>query len=176
MRGSRLIRQLVQLWKNLWGISRDTSDDSIRSPASGVSPDEALTVFVYQSNHVEKKLGCIRAHRLHPRRNPKNSRLEVSVCRSQTLSEAQVWNVCSAHFDPHVSSPATGRCVGPASAVFAVSLQFDPDGIPYPQHANIIGWEDIPGTPDDELKHYWMDKAQRIAPSFLHSVRPVAQG
>jgi len=79
-----------------------------------------------------------------------------------------VWSICSAYFDVHAPKPAIGRGVGPAAAVFAKSLAFDADGKPYPEHANIIGWFDAAETPDNELKHFWMDQAQRIATHFSY--------
>jgi hypothetical protein len=106
-----------------------------------------------------------------PRRNPTNKRLETSVCRSSTLTEAQVWNICSAHFDVHVPKAAIGRGVGPAVAIFAEKLAFDADGKPYPEHANIIGWHEDMKTPDSELKHLWMDQAQRMAKKFSYMPR-----
>ena len=106
-----------------------------------------------------------------PRRKQKNERLEVSVCRSSILTEAQIWTICSGYFDVHVPKPAIGRGVGPASAVFAEKLAFDPDGKPYPEHANIIGWHDDADKPDDELKHFWMVQAQRIARQFSYVPR-----
>jgi hypothetical protein len=107
-----------------------------------------------------------------PRRNPTNQRPETSVCRSSCLTEHQVWRICSAYFDVHAPQPAIGRGFGPASAVFAEKLAFDPDGIPYPEHANIVGWQDDGDTPADELKHFWMDQAQRMAKKFSYMPRP----
>ncbi|HUS10920.1 MAG TPA: hypothetical protein VMZ30_10675 [Pyrinomonadaceae bacterium] len=106
-----------------------------------------------------------------PRRNPANKRLETSVCRSSRLTEAQIWDICSAHFDAYTPKPAIGRGVGPASAVFAENLAFDPDGKPYAEHANIIGWQDNADKPDYELKHFWMDQAQRMAKKFPYISR-----
>jgi hypothetical protein len=106
-----------------------------------------------------------------PRRNPTNRRLETSVCRSSKLAEAQVWAICSAYFDVHTRTPAIGRGVGRAAAVFAENLMFDPDGKPYPEHANVIGWFDAAETPDSEVKHFWMDQAQRIAKHFSYMPR-----
>ncbi|HEU0274644.1 MAG TPA: hypothetical protein VFQ83_08975 [Candidatus Udaeobacter sp.] len=106
------------------------------------------------------------------RRNRTNQRLETSVCRSSGLSEAQVWSICSAYFDIHAPKPAIGRGVGPAAAVFAENLAFDADGNPYPEHANIIGWHDATDQPDEELKHFWMDQAQRMAKQFSYIRRP----
>ena len=106
-----------------------------------------------------------------PRRKHKDERLEVSVCRSSVLTEAQVWTICSTYFDVHAPKPAIGRGVGPAAAVFAEELAFDPDGRPYPEHANIIGWHDAADKPDDELKHFWMAQAQRIVRQFSYVSR-----
>ena len=106
-----------------------------------------------------------------PRRNPTNQRLETSVCRSSGLTEDQVWRICSAYFDVHARKPAIGRGVGPATAVFGEKLVFDADGKPYPEHANIIGWFDEANKPDNELKHFWMDRAQRMAKHFSYMPR-----
>jgi hypothetical protein len=97
--------------------------------------------------------------------------LETSVCRASNLTEAQVSGICSEHFDKYARKPAIGRGVGPAEAVFAVGLAFDADGMPYPEHANIIGWHDMANSSDSELKHFWMDQAQRMAPRFTYVPR-----
>lgn len=102
-----------------------------------------------------------------PRRNKKKDRrLETSVCRSQALSDTQVWAICSEHFDAVAPKPAIGRGVGPARVVFDVNLDLDADGEPYPEHANIVGWYDSVDKSDDELKHFWMGKAQVMAKNF----------
>ncbi len=106
-----------------------------------------------------------------PRREHKNQRLEVSVCRSNQLTEGQVWTISSAYFDVHAPRPAIGRGVGRAAAVFAVKLAFDPDGIPSPEHANIIGWHDAADQPDNKLKHFWMAQAMKIAKQFSYMPR-----
>lgn len=107
-----------------------------------------------------------------PRRNTTNRRLETSVCRSSQLTDDQVWIVCSTYFDAHSPKPAIGRGVGRAAVVFAEELTFDADGKPYAQHANIIGWHDTTDKPDDKLKHFWMDQAQRMAKQFSFMSRP----
>ena len=138
-------------------------------------PDERLTSFVFRENQVVRKTNTIHYTRLMPHpNNDKNGRLETSVCRSTALTEAQVWAICSHHFDVHAPKPAIGRGEGAASTVLAEDLSFDADGVPYREHANIIGWHDDPGKPANELKHFWMDKAQRIAAKFLY--KPRVQG
>ena len=139
--------------------------------SAGVKPDELLTSFVFRPDQIDKKTKTIHHTRLVPRRNPANKRLETSVCRSSTLTEAQIWDICSAHFDAYAPKPAIGRGVGPASAVFAENLALDPDGKPYPEHANIIGWQDSADKPANELKHFWMDQAQRMAKKFSYMPR-----
>lgn len=56
--------------------------------------------------------------------------------------------------------------MGAVRVVFDVNLDLDADGKPYPEHANIVGWHDSVGKPDNELKHFWMEKAQIMAKSF----------
>lgn len=145
----------------------------MRPLQSDVRPSESLSTFVIGIDQIVKKTNTIRHTQLMPRRKnkKKEARLETSVCRSQALSDIQVWAICSAHFDVFARRPAIGRGVGPASAVFDVSLGFDADGKPYPEHANIIGWDDSVDKPDNELKHFWMNKAQTIAPSFKYLLR-----
>lgn len=105
-----------------------------------------------------------------PRRNLENQRLEASVCRSSKLTEAQIWSICSRYFDNGAPRPAIGRGIGAASTVYAEKLALDPDGKPYPEHANIIGWHDD-DKPVNELKHFWMDQAQRMAKRFSYVPR-----
>lgn len=155
-------------------MSSGTSVGSTRALPSGVQRDEPLSSFVFRPEHVIKKTNSIHHSRLMPRRRykgNKSSRLETSVCRSQNLSGAQVWEICSTFFDKHAPKPAIGRGVGPADVVFAVGLAFDADGDPYPEHANIVGWYDSTDRPDNELKHFWMDQAQRMAPRFAYLPR-----
>lgn len=157
----------TSLFKTLRGIWRNSTD---RLPAS-VQPNEALSSFVFRPDQIVRVTNTIHHSRLMPRRNPTSRRLETSVCRSSKLTEAQVWAICSSHFDDRAPKPAIGRGVGPASVVFSESLKFDADGKPYPEHANIIGWQDDRNKPDPELKHFWMDQAQRIARQFSYLPR-----
>ena len=136
-----------------------------------MQPDEELSSYVFRADQVVRKTKTLHYSRLVPRRN-ESGRLEVSILRSTGLSEAIIWNICAAYFDVHAPKPAIGRGVGSASVVYAENLAFDADGKPYPEHANIIGWHDEPGKPDNELKHFWMDKAQRMAPHFPYKPRP----
>jgi hypothetical protein len=171
MRGNRLIERIAYHLKNLFRMSSGTSISSSSFPQTDVLPEESLSTFVTKTNQIVKKTNTIHHSRLIPRRNKnKNGRLETSVCRSQSLSDSEIWAICSAHFDVHAQAPAIGRGVGPAKAIFDCELGFDADGNPYAEHANIIGWYDA-AKPDNELKHFWMDKAQKMAPTFRYLPR-----
>src|SRR6266516_2462987 len=130
MLGNRLIRRIVPLLKNLFKMLPGTSASSTRHLQSDVRPSEFLSTFVFRTDQVDRKTNTIRPNRLMPRRNKnRNGRLETSVCRSDALSDTQVWAICSTHFDVFVAPMrAIGRGVGPASAVFEVGLGFDADG------------------------------------------------
>src|SRR6266513_977022 len=165
-------RSIAILSKILSKILRGISRDSTQLLPSDVRPSEALSTFVTRIDQVNRKTNTIRHNRLMPRRNKrKNDRLETSVCRSASLSDAEVWAICAKHFDTAARDRAIGRGVGPASAVFGVDLKLEADGIPYREHANIVGWHDSPGIPDNELKHFWMEKAQIMAPGFKYVPR-----
>ena len=155
---------LFKTLRGIWGSSADQLAASVR-------PNEALSSFLFRPDQIVRVTNTIHHSRLMPRRKDKTERLEVSVCRSSKLTEAQLWGICSSYFDVHAPKPAIGRGVGPAAAVFAENLAFDADGKPYPEHANIIGWFDAADIPDNELKHFWMDQAQRIAKHFLYMPR-----
>jgi len=171
MPGSRLIRQVAVLLRTLCKMLSGVWRSSTRQLPADVRPDEPLSNFVFRPDQVDRKTNSIRHTRLMPRRNPESQRLEVSVCRSSGLREEQVWAICSSHFDPKAPKPTIGRGVGPASVVYVQNLDFDADGKPYPEHANIIVWHDEGGRPDSELKHFWIDQAQKMAPHFSYMPR-----
>ncbi len=87
------------------------------------------------------------------------------------LSNAEVFAICAAHFDPRSRYPAIGRGVARAQVVMEAGLEVEADGIPYAQHANIIGWFDHPNRDDSEMKHHWMNLAKRMAPEFRYIER-----
>jgi len=107
-----------------------------------------------------------------PSRNKRTGRLETSICRSGTLENVELWAICSEHFDTHAQNPAIGEGTAKANVVFTEGLAFDANGIPFPLHADIIGWKDEGSLPDEEKKNHWMDKAQRMAPQFKYTSRP----
>src|SRR5437870_4717896 len=130
MVGSQLMRRVRALSMSLFRTLRNIWGGSTRQLPADVQPDEALTSFVFRENQIVRVTNTIHHTRLMPRRKEKNERLEVSVCRSSKLTEAQIWTICSSYFDVRAPKPAIGRGVGRAAAVFAEKLAFDPDGKP----------------------------------------------
>jgi hypothetical protein len=136
--------------------------------------DERLSRFALTSRDVETRAAQhhLKPVRLMPRRHAATGRLEVSVCRSGQLSPDAVWAICAKHLDPHVPKPAVGRGVGPGGAVADAGLGLDCNGVPYAEHADVVGWHEVPGVPDDQLKSFWKATAQQIAPAFSYVPRP----
>jgi hypothetical protein len=139
-----------------------------------VDPNEDIASFVLRSDEiVNTNLGAhIRHTRLLPRQNKETGRIETSVCRSSELTEFEIWDICRYHFDTHAPKPAVGVGIGKASVVYQEGLSFDPNGVPYPQHADIVGWAGDPSIPEDERKHFWMAKAKNMATNFRFFLRP----
>jgi len=148
------------------------SSGSIRNEYSAVEQNEDINRFVVHSSDIQKSTTSLHYKRLLPRRNKSTGRLETSVCRSKTLTEKEVWAICTNYFDTYSQAPAIGEGIAKASVVYAAGLNFDPNGKPFSQHADIVGWYDDPRLPDDEAKHFLMDKAQKMAPHFKYSPRP----
>lgn len=88
------------------------------------------------------------------------------------MSNEAVFAICREHFDPYSKARAIGRGVAKAKVVTDTGLQLEADGVPYVQHANIIGWFDRPDRPDNEMKHHWMYAAKKMAPEFRYVDRP----
>ena len=95
--------------------------------------------------------------------------------RLDRWAQHKLWAICNTYIDAVADKPSIGVGTATASVVYAEGLGFDPNGVPFPQHADIIGWSDDPRTPDDEKKNIWMDKAQKMAPHFKYSPRPVGK-
>jgi hypothetical protein len=128
-----------------------------------------------RDDDIVKRKGTIHYRRLLPRPNKaRDGRMETSVCRSGGLPDAELWAICTAHFDAFVPLPAIGRGVARASIVMDAGLQIDPDGIPYREHANIVGWDILPRGTNEPIKNVWLDRAKAMAQHFRYEPRPQA--
>jgi hypothetical protein len=61
---------------------------------------------------------------------------ELSVARTQGMSDEEIRQIAVEHVPPPVKGYATVQ----AALVLQLGLTFDPNGDPYPQHADVIGW------------------------------------
>lgn len=101
-----------------------------------------------------------------------NGRLESSVYRTSNLSEPDVWEICRKYYEELANLTARGRGDGLARHIMTAGLSFDPNGIPHPRHADIIGWRDDGEAADRSTKSHWMIAAQRFAGEFEFVSKP----
>lgn len=69
-----------------------------------------------------------------------NKALQTSVYRTEGLSSAEVWKIGDDLVGTPLGRPIPARADVGANIVYDQGLAIDPDGIPHPRHANIIGW------------------------------------
>ncbi len=62
----------------------------------------------------------------------------LSVVRSTGIDAAQVEAIGREHVDKDVK----GHAILPVAAILARNLTIDPNGEPFPRHANVLGWAD----------------------------------
>lgn len=101
-----------------------------------VDPEELLSRFLTQpKNHFTPTAGRVRYAAFLP-----NKALQTSVYRTEGLSPAEVWKIGDDLVGTPLGRPIPARADVAAKIVYDLGLAIDPDGIPHPRHANIIGW------------------------------------
>lgn len=103
-------------------------------PPPEVREDERLARFSVYKKDVRAN-GTVRARLFLP---PPD--LKLSTCRLIGLSEEMVWNIGEEFVAEPRERSLIGRADFMAEDVIRAGLKFDPDGEPYPNHANIVGW------------------------------------
>jgi hypothetical protein len=68
------------------------------------------------------------------------SSLKLSVYRTEELEEAEIWKVGEEYVMPDRQKPILARADLIAVEFSGWNLEFEPDGIPYPRHCNVINW------------------------------------
>lgn len=146
----------------------------LRSEASSpkVIRSEPIARFVNDERDIDKRTNSLKAKRLLPKRN-KDGQPETSVCRIQFLSDSKIWDICDEYVDKISPRQTIGYGASPASVVLDSGLNFKADGIPFHEHANIIGWKNDMSSDEsqNELKKYWMNQALDMAPNFKITIR-----
>jgi hypothetical protein len=131
-----------------------------------VEPHEPITRFLRYSRHFRG--GRVRHEGLLPADPDPQSpapRYETSVYRALGATSEELWAICTAHVD-QPDQAMKGRGTTSAGVFDAQRLSIDPNAIPHPRHADVIGW------PDD--KHTRKALAQRIADTMALEARPIA--
>jgi hypothetical protein len=101
-----------------------------------VDPDELLSRFLTQpKNHFAPTTGRVRYAAFLP-----NKALQTSVYRTSGLTEAEGWKIGDDLVGTPLGRPIPARADVGAKIVYDQGLAIDPNGIPHPRHANIIGW------------------------------------
>lgn len=68
-----------------------------------------------------------------------NSNGRTSVYRTEALSEDEIWQLAATFVAPEIGDVAARGDVS-SEVLPSLGLSLDPDGVPHPRHANIIGW------------------------------------
>jgi hypothetical protein len=102
--------------------------------AESVSEDERISRFINERKKLTPSTGRARYNAFMPPRNA-----QMSVYRTILLSDEEVWQIGNA-FVATADKPVIARADLSASVYFSNALTFDPDGIPHPRHANVVGW------------------------------------
>lgn len=141
-------------------------------PGGAVLDHERLSTFIRATRHVDRKTNRIRPEAFMPRRF--SGRLETSIYRTIGLKEVEVWLLCKTCYEQPAKLSAYGRGDGSAKHIRAAGLTFDPNGIPHPRHADILGWLDAGASADRSTKSHWMITAHRFAGEFEFVPKPSA--
>ncbi len=107
------------------------------SPAP-VTEHERISRYINEKKKIRPKEGKAGYNAFMPPRT-----LRMSVCRSEGLDEAELWQIAD-EFIGTAEKPVIARADLEAGEYFSRRLSFDPDGMPYPRHADVIGWSDEP--------------------------------
>jgi len=110
-----------------------------------VKPSERISRYIFRKDHFNPRTGRVRPPVYEPAR-PKNESdsYKTSVYRTEKLNDGEIWdigdNYVTKEHPEHL--PSLARADTQIQKVADAELKIDPDGIPHPRHANIIGWPD----------------------------------
>ena len=173
MAGNRLMRRVRALSMSLFKTLRNIWGGSTRQLPADVQPDELLTSFVVSTEN--KLFG--RQTRYTPRGLCRgailtNKRLEVSVCRSSKLTEAAGLGTSVRRISTFMrrNQPLVAVSV-PLRRYLRKSWRLTLTANPTRSTPTSLDGMMTADKPDNELKHFWMDQAQRMAKQFSYMPR-----
>ena len=118
-----------------------TSKDKYKGTAAlWVSDNERLSRFIFSDKHFSKSKNQVKAAAFMPPNPPR--RLALSVYRSGSLSENQVWNIGRKYVEKVRTDDKKiqARADIDVKVVRQATLEVISKPDPHPLHADIIGW------------------------------------
>lgn len=100
-----------------------------------VLPEETITQYVVDKSQMTGH-GKPKAAAFMPK-DGKKSTYRIS---HPDLAEPEIWQIGQDYVATPQNKTLRGRADLKASVVYGEKLSFDPNGVPHPRHANIIGW------------------------------------
>lgn len=111
-------------------MALDEQEAELRGLPPEVGPGERISRFVRSRSQFAPEKQRVKRAAFMPSGEP----LQLSVFRTENLTEDEVWNLAQ-----HLATPPRARGDIGASAITAIGLSIDADDHP-PRHANILGW------------------------------------
>ena len=108
-----------------------------------VLPEEMITRYVIDKSQMAGH-GKVRFSAFMP----KDGKKSIYRISHPDLSETEIWTIGQDYVATPRSKTLRGRADLKAVAVYDEGLSFDPNGVPHPRHANIVGWPE--STPDSD--------------------------
>lgn len=127
-----------------------------------VSQNEPIDRFLFDGD-VRSGDSTVRGRAFMPQKSG-SSAGKCSVIRTHGCLESELWDVYRRFVRTGRAQEAIGSGRILASVVYELGLGFNPDGVPHPRHANIVGW-----PPD---KEDWKALADEIALGAVFVARP----
>lgn len=100
-----------------------------------IGSNERLSRFLFDKKHFATSEYRVK----HTAFMPPNT-LRVSVYRSSTMNESEVWTIGDQFVAPARGKQVLGRADLSAAHVVEASLSVEPETTPHPLHADLTGW------------------------------------
>ncbi|MBI3581542.1 MAG: hypothetical protein HY098_05630 [Nitrospinae bacterium] len=104
------------------------------SPLGTVLPKECVSHFIFEKSHIFPD-GTPKPAAFRPWKKTGN----ISIYRVNNLFDREIWGIAEKYIDSD-RRKVIARVDLLAFHYYQLNLKFEPDGIPHPRHANVIGW------------------------------------
>ena len=107
-----------------------------------ISPSEPVTRFIMEKSYYRPSDRTVRHNAFMPNREG-----ATSVYRIEDLCEIEVYEIGHQYVAQKIGKTLLGHADIIVSDILKQTLEVEPDPIPHPRHANMVGW------PDDRSRH-----------------------